>query len=99
VTVRHFVLAGPRGPEGKLPAVGIYGGGGFLLPDDTPGARLFSGDLFDATLKLTHATPGFVDKLGAARMSGEFEARRDDRLATGLGQRLDALMGAAEARP
>jgi hypothetical protein len=79
--------------------VGRSGGGGFLLPDDVPGGRSFSGDLFDATLKLTRATPGFVDRLGAARMSGEFEARRDDRLAAGLGQRLDSLMGAAEARP
>lgn len=96
VTVRHFVLAGPRGPQGKLPAVGVYGGGGFLLPDDTPGARSFSGDLFDATLKLTHATPGFVDRLGAARMSGQFEARRDDALSKGLGQRLDQLMSTAE---
>ncbi len=98
-TVRQVLLAGPRGPEGKLPAIGVYGGGGFLLPDESPGSRSFSGDLFDATLKLTHATPGFVDRLGAARMSGDFAARRDDGLSAGIAARLDALIGAAEARP
>jgi hypothetical protein len=98
-TVRQIVLAGKRGPEGKDPAIGVYGGGGFVLPDDDPGARQFSGDLFEATLKLTHATPGFVDRLGAARMHGSFAARRDDALAKGIGLRLDALVETAEARP
>jgi hypothetical protein len=98
-TVRQVVLAGPRGPEGKLPAVGVYGGGGFVLPGDDPGARSFSGDLFDATLKLTHATPGFVDRLGAARMSGEFAARRDDGLSRAVAQRFEALVRSAEAAP
>lgn len=98
-TVRQIVLAGPRGPAGDEPAIGVYGGGGFLFPDDTPGARSFSGNLFDATLKLTHATPGFVDRLGAARMSGDFAVRRDDPLAAGLAQRLAHLLATATPIP
>lgn len=94
-TVRQVVLAGPLGAAGDRPALGVYGGGGFLLPDDTPGARSFSGSLFDATLKLTHATPGFVDRLGAARMSGDFSVRRDDALARAMSQRLAGLLDQA----
>jgi hypothetical protein len=98
-TVRHVVLAGPRGPALDRPAVGVYGGGGFLLPDDTPGARSFSGDLFDATMKLTHATPGFIDRLGASRMRGEFAVRRDDALSAALADRLADLLASAQPIP
>jgi hypothetical protein len=94
-TVRQVVLAGPLGTAGDRPALGVYGGGGFLLPDETPGGRSFSGSLFDATLKLTHATPGFVDRLGAARMSGDFDVRRDDAMARAMAQRLADLLDAA----
>lgn len=96
VTVRQIVLAGPRGASGKHPAMGIYGGGGFLLPDDNPGANSLGGNLFDATLKLTHSTPGFVDRLGAARMSGTLSARRDDALSTGMARRFNDLLDASE---
>lgn len=98
-TVRQVVLAGPRGADGSRPAIGVYGGGGFLLPDNTPGGGSLSGELLDATLRLTNATPGFVDRLGAARLKGDFAARRNDSLARGVAQRLDALISDAEPRP
>lgn len=91
-TVRQIVLAGPLGSARNRPALGVYSGGGFLLPDDVPGARSFSGSLFDATLKLTHASPGFVDRLGASRMHGDFEARRADDLARALAARFSSLL-------
>jgi hypothetical protein len=82
-TVRQIVLAGPLGAARNRPALGVYSGGGFLLPDDS---------LFDATLKLTHASPGFVDRLGASRMHGDFAARREDELARAIAARFSSLL-------
>ncbi len=79
-SVRHAVLTG--GP------VGIYGGGGFLMPDEAPGERHFGGSVTAGTLRLTNASPGFDDRLGAADISGSFNARRDDAMAALIGTRL-----------
>ncbi len=78
-TITHVVLA-----EG---AIGVYRGGGFLLPSGRP-SRSFGGRLADATLRPASATPAFRDLLGWSELTGRVNARRDaeqaDRLAAVL---------------
>lgn len=73
--------------------IGVYGGGGFILPAGKPGARTFSGSLRDATLKPTGATPGFQDLLGASDLSGNISAKRDDAAASGVAAWIGAVVG------
>lgn len=75
-TVRHIVLAGGE--------IGVYGGGGMLLPGDTPGGRTMPFRISGASLRLTRATPGFSDRLGGAALSGESSVRRDDESALAM---------------
>ncbi|MFG0274068.1 MAG: hypothetical protein ACF8QF_03315 [Phycisphaerales bacterium] len=75
-TVRHVVLA--RGE------IGVYGGGGLVLPGSSPGANRFDFRVSDATMRLLQATPGFADLLGGASLSGRASARRDDERAASI---------------
>jgi hypothetical protein len=68
-SVRHIVFSGGE--------VGVYGGAGFVLPAGAPGDATLPLDLRDATMQLLHATPGFVDRLSPARLSGTFNATLD----------------------
>lgn len=81
--VRWAVLA-----EGEL---GVYTGAGFVLPNRTITGDKLTGNLSGATLRLTHATPGFHDALGPSRLSMGFTAERDEETARALAQRLDAI--------
>lgn len=69
-TVQAAVLA--RGQ------VGIYGGGAFMLPSGTPGDASFGGSVRGGSVRLLAATPGFVDRLGAARFTGGLTAPSDE---------------------
>lgn len=74
-TVTHVVFAG-LDTNGD-PAVGQYGGGGFLLPSDD-----LEGDRFDAVIRgasLTYmtGTQSFVDRLDGAELDGSFRLGRD----------------------
>ncbi len=89
-TVRHVVLTGVAEP-GTGNTVGIYGGGGFCLPDSKPGDRTFSGSLSEATMRLTKVGSGFADRLGASSISGSFTAPRQDDLANAISQRVESL--------
>lgn len=80
-----IVLSGGR--------IGVYGGGGFILPSARPGGKSFSGSLRDATLKPTGATPGFVDLLGPSDLSGRVSATRDDEAASRLAAWIGAVVG------
>jgi hypothetical protein len=82
--VRHIVLA-----DG---AVGVYAGGGFLLPDEKPGGRELSGQVTDATLRLVAQAGGFADKLGPAVLSGSFSAPRNEALARKLAARVQDIL-------
>lgn len=84
VTVRHIVIAGGE--------VGVYSGGGFLDPSDTPGDRTFSGRVKGATVRLVAASPGFKDLLGPARFSAGFTAKKDDALARRMEARFRSLL-------
>ncbi|MEN0019540.1 MAG: hypothetical protein AAF747_01500 [Planctomycetota bacterium] len=72
-TVRHAVLS--CGP------IGIYSGGGFLLPRGKPGGKHFSGGIEQASLRLARATPGFADLLGRSDFEAGFRAPNDPELA------------------
>lgn len=75
-TVRHVVLA--RGE------VGVYGGGGLVLPGSSPGSARFDFRVSDATMRLLESTPGFADRLGGSSLSGRASARRDDDRAAAI---------------
>lgn len=83
-TITHVVLSGQ--------SMGVYGGGGFLLPEDTVGAELFSGRIRDASLRMLRCDDGFADMLGLAEMSGRVSARRDDTLADTISSRLVLML-------
>jgi hypothetical protein len=70
VVVRHLVLAGGE--------MGVYSGGGFLLPSGRAGKASLGGKIEGATLRLTGRTRGFADRLGPATMDASFSARRDE---------------------
>ena len=63
--------------------VGLYGGGGFMLPSGTPGDDTLGGSIRGGSVKLLSATPGFADRLGAASLTAGVSAPRDDA-ATGI---------------
>lgn len=69
-TVRCAVLA-----HGQ---VGMYGGAGFLIPDDTPGGKSFGGTISRAPVRLLRATEAFEDQLGISEADVGFTAGRDD---------------------
>jgi len=62
--------------------VGMYGGAGFLIPDDVPGGKSFGGSMSQAPVRLLRATDGFVDRLGISEADIGFTATRDDEAAT-----------------
>jgi hypothetical protein len=89
IAIRHIVLANG--------AIGVYAGGGFLLPDENPGGSEFSGRISDATLKLVGQAGGFTDKLGPAVLSGTFAAHRNEALARKLAARVQDILSVVEA--
>jgi hypothetical protein len=74
----------------------VYAGGGFLLPDDAPGEREFSGRVSDATVRLVARAGGFADKLGPAVLSGTFSAPRNEALARKLAARVQDILSVVE---
>ena len=63
-----------------------------MLPDTTPGGSYFSGDLSNASMRLTRSTASFVDRLGAARFDGTIGATRDDATARLIGSKLESIL-------
>lgn len=86
VSVRHIVLANG--------AIGVYSGGGFLNPSRA-GATDIAGTIRGATVRLTHQTAGFNDRLGPATLDAEFRAARDEALARRLKVVVDQILIAA----
>lgn len=79
--------------------VGIYGGGGFLFPDDDPGSESFDGNLEEATLRFLASTDGFTDRLGPSELSGEISAPKNASRAQQIEARLDELTGLTRRGP
>lgn len=69
-TIRHVVFASNE--------VGVYGGGGLLRISTDGGAPQMGATVRDATVRLLYASDGFIDRLGAAELSGAIRAERDD---------------------
>lgn len=96
ITMRHVLLSAPA--SDVPPEVGVYGGGGFLLPSGEPADKRLSGSMAEVTLRLLGSTGGFVDLLGPAEASGSFTATDDARTARGLSIRLQRLLDRVETR-
>ena len=86
-TIRYVVLA--RGE------VGVYAGGGFLMPKGKPGGGSFAGRMEKATLRLENATPGFENLLGPAEITVTFKAPRDEEFAGLIDARIEDLIDRA----
>jgi len=84
-TVHHYVIA-----DG---AVGVYSGGGFLLPSSEPTGKSISARLGGATLRLAEQAGPFVDRLGTSRVRGSVSAKRDEETADAIAMRLPFLVG------
>jgi len=69
VTIRQVILAGGQ--------IGLYGGGGFLFPNGSPGDTSFGGRIKHGSVRLLAATAGFRDRLGAAEFDAGVMARKD----------------------
>lgn len=91
VTVRHVVIA--RGQ------IGVYGGGGFLIPGTDPGDDYLTGSIRGATCRLVALSPGFVDRLGASEFRTTFKVPKDDAQARELAARLSEILGLAKPLP
>jgi hypothetical protein len=83
-TFTHIILA-----DG---AMGVYQGGGFLLPDSKLGGSSFGGRTAQATLRPTAATTGFVDLLGWNEAQGHIRVTLDVETAHALDARIATLM-------
>ncbi|MGH7244931.1 MAG: hypothetical protein ACREJD_16070 [Phycisphaerales bacterium] len=68
-TVRQIVFA-----NGQM---GMYSGGGFLLPSGTAGDSTFGGTIHSASMRLTARTPGFADKLGSSEFASGLSVPKD----------------------
>lgn len=73
-------------------SLGVYGGGGFVLPWSRFGDASLEARVRDATVRLSDQHPGFGDRLGNAWVEGDFEARRDDELAASISDALTRIL-------
>lgn len=92
ITITHAVIAGQ--------GVGIYGGGGFLLPGRVismkPGEDRFGGIIRGATLRFVKGSPNFVDRIDSAVLDGSLNAKLHPNRAQTLATLLDRLARIAE---
>lgn len=70
-TIRHVVISGGE--------VGLYGGAGFAELRGSLDSDTIDVTLRDASVQLLEATPGFVDLLSPAQLTGTFKAVRHER--------------------
>jgi len=87
VTLTHIVLSAD--------AVGVYGGGGFLLPSRTfavePGRDRFGGDMRNATVRFLGSSDGFADQIGSGSLNGSLSARLDPQSASRIASLMSSL--------
>ena len=71
----------PEGVTQEMVAAGqeVYGGAGFAMPQGDLDGQSVNVTLHDASLKLMEHTPGFVDLLTPAKVSGTFTAENNPR--------------------
>lgn len=78
-SVRQLVLSSGQ--------AGLYSGGGFVFTDE-PGDSSYAASVRDSSMRLAVASPGFVDQLGQANLTGGFNANLDDKAARLIAGRL-----------
>lgn len=86
--VTHIVIANGR--------LGIYRGGGFLLPGGNVGDLNFGGRLIGGTLRLESNSEGFRDLLGASALRANFRAEKQLGAAELARQRMRELIAMTE---
>lgn len=96
ITFRHVILASPG--TGSRPAIGLYAGGGFLLPSGSPGERTFGGRLTEVTTRLVRASDGFEEVFSTAVVSGRFSATLNPETSSALAARMRQLADRAADR-
>ncbi len=69
-SIRLVVIAGKE--------LGLYGGGGFAWPTGVSGEPEYGVDIVGSNVSLLAATPGFVDLLSPAQLTGRLRCRFDD---------------------
>jgi hypothetical protein len=72
--------------------MGLYAGGGFLLPTGTIGSGSMGGSINGASQRMTRSTPEFQDLIGTSTISGKFSAGQDDVLAQAMAAKLEWLV-------
>ena len=77
-------------------AVGVYGGGGFMMPSGTPGDSSMGGNLEEASMRLVRASADFADRLGPCELKGAVSARLDEAGARDIGAKVDQLFSATK---
>ena len=87
--VTHIVIANGR--------LGVYRGGGFLLPGGNVGDLNFGGRLIGGTLRLESRSEGFRDLLGASALRANFRAEKQHGTAELARQRMRELIAMTEA--
>ncbi len=83
-SIRQIVISGG--------AIGVYSGGGFVLPRDRPGDARFRANVRDATLRLTGVSGAFVDRLGPANFNATLAPVHDESAAHRIGARVEEIM-------
>lgn len=71
--IKHIIFAGVNHE-----IVGIYGGGGYYYPKQTPGKNTIKGAIWDGSMALQHQTAGFADRLGRVQIDGKITITRED---------------------
>lgn len=79
-------------------SIGLYGGGGFMVPAGSIGKDRFGGSLRDANLRLVAATDGFNDLLSPARCNASFRARLDEPMVRLIRARFNDITAAVRAK-
>ncbi len=90
VSLRYIIMS-----NGEL---GLYTGAGFAIPQDKMGSDLVEIDLRSASLTLTDSTPGFVDLLTPAKLTGDFTATLNDQRTQQMRSALRRIINSALPR-
>lgn len=71
--------------------IGVYAGGGFVIPENSIGASELRARLAGGTVRFEAGTSGFTDRLGASTVSGMLRTTRNPSMAETAKARLDEL--------
>ena len=88
----HYVIV----VNGEL---GVYSGAGFAQPSGRPGDDTFGLTIRDSTMRLIESTPGYVDQLGAFRLTGGLTMQRRDDDAARVQRTISQIVTNALGKP